>query len=116
MREEEKILLYLYGYSPRKTEEIENLEKILKIQTKRNVKIILVFIQDGVIVVAQKNKHNISLNKILNFDDSKVSFYAIKEDLIARGLRDYNHEKIKPISYEELVDLLLVTDSVISLM
>jgi len=114
MTENKKRLLYLFGYSPRKSEEIKTLKEFIEIQVQQNISINIVFIQDGVISIAQKELKNETLNQIFQLNNSYVKFYAIKEDLIARGLNSFNHSGIKKINYEELVDLMIIADSVIS--
>ncbi|MEJ2250599.1 MAG: sulfurtransferase complex subunit TusB [Candidatus Lokiarchaeota archaeon] len=109
-----RVLLYLYGYSPRKKEELEEFYKILEYQLKNNVKINLVFIQDGVIAINQKNLKNESLDKILMINNSQISFYGIKQDLIARGLGNISHDFIKVIDYEDLVEIMENSDNIIS--
>ncbi|GAI12656.1 unnamed protein product [marine sediment metagenome] len=63
--EEIKKLVYLFGFSTRKSKSIDNLFNIVKEQTK-DAKITVVLIHDGVIGTSKKGVMPTSLNLLLN--------------------------------------------------
>jgi sulfur relay protein TusB/DsrH len=111
MKENESIV-YLYGFSLRFSDKIENLLKILKEQSKTNMNIIYVLIHDAVIGTSKKNLIPPSLVELLNLP---ITMYVMIPDLLARGIDPTNlRNNIKGIGYEELVDILANTPKIVS--
>jgi sulfur relay protein TusB/DsrH len=107
-------ILYLYGFSPRQRDKFDSLLKILKTQTESNMEINIVLIHDGVIGSTKKEKTPESLKELVNLP---IKVYAIKADIIARGLDTINLlDKIKGIEYDQLVDLLVNKKKIVSWM
>lgn len=101
---ENKNLVYLFGFSVRQGKEINNLLKIIREQTKKQISIQIILIHDGVIGISRKGKIPKQISELLSLP---LKVYAMKPDLKARGI-DFNtvQNKIMLIDYEELVDIL----------
>jgi sulfur relay protein TusB/DsrH len=107
-------LVYLYGFSTRKQAYLDNLLSILKDQTDNGSSIVIVLIHDGVIGTSQSGTIPSSLDKLLSLS---VSVFAIKPDLLARGIEPSTVDpRIKCIEYEDLVDILAKTPKIASWM
>jgi len=102
--ENEKDIVYLYGFSTRKPMYLNNLLGIISEQAEYNVSITIVLIHDGVIGTSQSGTIPNSLDKLLNLS---VSVFALTPDLLARGIEPNTVDtRIKCIGYDELVDIL----------
>jgi sulfur relay protein TusB/DsrH len=111
---ENRNILYLFGYSEMTGTHLERLLPILKAQTNKGSQIGLVLIHDGVIGINKKGKIPEKMEELLNMH---VNIYAMIPDLQARGIALENiHDKIKPIGYEVLIDIIDVTPKIISWM
>jgi len=96
--------LYLFGFSEITGNHLERLLPILKGQIKKGSQIGIVLIHDGVIGINKKGRITKVMEELLSL---KVKLYAMIPDLKARGIAlEQTHKKIKPIEYDELVDLL----------
>ena len=73
---------------------------------KLGAEINLVLLHDAVLGISKKEKTPDFIHQLL---DLPLNVFALKPDIIARGL-DYNKvfEKIKIIEYDDLVDLIVV--------
>jgi len=112
--ENEKDIVYLYGFSTRKQMYLDNLLGIVSEQTENNVSIIIVLIHDGVIGTSQSGTIPGLLDKLLNLP---VSVFALLPDLLARGIEPNTVDpRIKCIDYDELVDILAQIPKVASWM
>ncbi|MBY9014194.1 MAG: sulfurtransferase complex subunit TusB [Candidatus Lokiarchaeota archaeon] len=112
--ENEKAIVYLYGFSTRKRMYIDNLLGILSEQTKNNISIAIVLIHDGVIGTSQRGTIPRLLDKLLNLS---ISVFALLPDLLARGIEPNTVDpRIKCIEYEDLVEILAETPKVASWM
>lgn len=100
-----KKILYLYGYSTKHNIKSTLLNRIIQEELNLGAEINLVLLHDAVIGISKKETTPDFLNQLLNLP---LNIYALKPDIIARGL-DPNmvFEKIKPIGYDDLVDLLV---------
>ena len=111
--EELKKLVYLFGFSTRKSTSIDNLFNIVKEQTK-DANIAVVLIHDGVIGTSKKGVMPTSLNLLLNLP---ITVFAMIPDLLARGIDpDSVDTRIKCIEYDDLVDILAQTPKIASWM
>ncbi len=111
--EDIKKLVYLFGFSTRKSTSIDNLFNIVKEQTK-DANIAVVLIHDGVIGTSKKGLMPTSLNLLLNLP---VTVFAMTPDLLARGIDpDSVDTRIKCIEYDVLVDILAQTPKIASWM
>ncbi len=111
--EELKKLVYLFGFSTRKSMAIDNLFNIVKEQTK-DANIAVVLIHDGVIGTSKKGVMPTSLNLLLNLP---ITVFAMIPDLLARGIDpDSVDTRIKCIEYDDLVDILAQTPKIASWM
>ncbi len=107
-------LVYLFGFSFRYGRELDRLLPILKLQLNKNLKLGLVLIHDGVIGISTRGRVPKQMEELLSLD---LSMFAIKSDLIARGITEENiHNKVKLIEYGDLVDVIDTTPKVISWM
>ncbi len=111
--EEIKKLVYLFGFSTRKSTSIDNLFNIVKEQTK-NANVTVVLMHDGVIGTSKKGVMPTSLNLLLNLP---MTVFAMTPDLLARGIDpDSVDTRIKCIEYDVLVDILAKTPKIASWM
>ena len=111
--EEIKKLVYLFGFSTRKSTSIDNLLNILKEQTK-DANITVVLIHDGVIGTSKKGVMPNSLNLLLNLP---ITVFAMTPDLLARGIDPNSVDtRIRCIEYDVLVDILAQTPKIASWM
>lgn len=107
-------IVYLYGFSPTLDQKSETLLEILKEQIELDIVINIVLIHDGVIGTSKKGITPESIKKLLNLP---VSVYAVIPDIKARGIDPNNLiNQIKGIEYEDLVDILVVTQKIASWM
>ncbi|MFX0048647.1 MAG: DsrH/TusB family sulfur metabolism protein, partial [Candidatus Hermodarchaeota archaeon] len=61
-------------------------------------------IHDGVIGINKKGKIPNKMEDLLNMN---ITIYAMIPDLKARGIAlEHIHDKVKPIEYDELIDIL----------
>ena len=111
---ENKEVLYLFGYSEITGTHLARLLPILKAQINKGSELGLVLIHDGVIGINKKGKIPEKMQDLLNM---KVIVYAMIPDLHARGIAlEFIHDKVKPIEYDDLIDLLDITPKIISWM
>ena len=112
--EQEKSIIYLFGFSTRKEFHLENTLNIIKEQLKLGANIKLVLIHDGVIGISNRGRKSSLLEQLLNLP---ILVYAVKSDLIARGINIGNIDKrVNALNYEELVDNLAETPHIVSWM
>ena len=111
---ENKNVLYLFGYSEMTGTHLERLLPIIKAQIAKGSQLGLVLIHDGVIGINKKGKIPNRMEELLNLN---VTVYAMIPDLQARGIAQENiHDKVKPIGYDELIDIIDITPKIISWM
>jgi sulfur relay protein TusB/DsrH len=104
----------MYGFSLTLSDKLKDLLKILKEQIKVDIKINIILIHDGVIGISQEAKAPEYLADLLNLP---VNIFAVIPDLKARGIDPKNIIKeIKGIEYDNLVDLLVDTQKIVSWM
>ncbi|MHA1150194.1 MAG: sulfurtransferase complex subunit TusB [Promethearchaeota archaeon] len=107
-------IVYLFGFSERSMRQVERLLPILKEQKNKGKKTSLILLLDGVINAISKGGLPESVKELLALD---MSLYVMIPDLNARGIALENiQEKIKPIDYLEMVDILDATPKIISWM
>jgi len=107
-------ILYLYGFSPTKSDKSRSLLEILKEQLEQDIKIDIILIHDGVIRTTKKGEIPKFLENLL---DLPVTVYAMIPDIKARGMDPKNlNNQVKGIGYEDLVDILINTQKVVSWM
>ncbi|MHA1989053.1 MAG: DsrH/TusB family sulfur metabolism protein [Promethearchaeota archaeon] len=107
-------VLYLFGFSELTGNHLRRLLPILKSQLKKDTKLGLVLIQDGVIGISTMGKIPKQVEELLGLD---VSVFAMIGDIISRGIKpDFIHNKVESIEYDDLVDLIDNTPKVISWM
>ena len=112
--ENEKDIVYLYGFSTRKHMYLENLLGVVRKQIESDIQVAVVFLHDGVKGTSQSGLIPTLLKELINLP---VTVYALLPDLLARGIKpDTVVPKIKCIEYGELVDLLALTPKVASWM
>ncbi len=111
---ENRKVLYLFGYSEMTGTHLERLLPILKAQINKGSQIEMVLIHDGVIGINKKGKIPKKMEELLNMN---ITIYAMIPDLQARGIaQEHIQDKIKPIEYDDLIDILDVTPKIISWM
>lgn len=102
----------MYGFSLTTSDKLKDLLKLIKEQTKVDIKINLILMHDGVIGISQKAKTPEYLEELLNLP---VNIFAVIPDIKARGFDPDNIiREIKCIDYEDLVDLLVDTMKIVS--
>jgi len=107
-------ILYLYGFSLRLRDKLESLLKILKEQIRTNIEINIVLIHDGVIGTTTNGKVPECLLELSNLP---INIYAVITDIKARGMDPNNlFNKIEGIDYEDLVDILVNIQKIVSWM
>ena len=108
-----KKLVYLFGFSTRKSTSMDNLFNIVREQTK-DANVTVVLIHDGVIGTSKKGVMPTSLNLLLNLP---ITVFAMTPDLLARGIDpDSVDTRIQCIEYDILVDILAKTPKIASWM
>ena len=107
-------IVYLFGFSSRFEIKLRSLLEIVEEQIEEDIKISIVLIHDGVIGVSKKELTPPVLNDLLKHP---VDIYAMIPDIKARGI-DYQNllEKIKGINYDDLVDILVSSQKIVSWM
>ena len=100
-----KKILYLYGFNTKHNIKSTFLKRIIQEELNLGAEINLVLLHDAVLGISKKEKTPDLINQLLNLP---LNIYAVKPDIIARGL-DPNmvFQKIKIIEYDDLVDLLV---------
>jgi len=107
-------IVYLFGFSGLTGNHLRRLLPILKSQIKKNTKLGLIFLHDGVIGISTKGKIPKQMEELLNLD---VAVFVMKSDIIARGIApEYVHNKIKSIEYDDLIDVIDATPKIVSWM
>jgi sulfur relay protein TusB/DsrH len=107
-------ILYLFGFSERTGNHLERLLPLLRVQLHKKKTIGLVFIHDGVIGL---NTNGLIPKPVEELMNSNITLKAMIPDLKARGLPiDLLHDNVKPIDYDELVELLDSTQKIVSWM
>jgi len=107
-------MIYLFGFSCKTGTHLERLVPILKAQKTKNSKIGIILIHDGVIGITTKGKIPKEMEDLL---DLNILVFAMIPDLKARGIAlNYVSEKIRPIEYDDLIDILDATPKIISWM
>ena len=107
-------IVYLFGFSGLTGNHLRRLLPILRSQIKKNTKLGLVLLHDGVIGISTKGKIPKQMEELLNLD---VAVFAMKSDIIARGIApEYVHNKIKSIEYDDLIDVIDATPKIVSWM
>ncbi|MFX1418212.1 MAG: DsrH/TusB family sulfur metabolism protein [Promethearchaeota archaeon] len=110
----ENSIVYLYGFSLWLKDKMESLLKILKKQIKSDLEINIVLIHDGVIGSTPNGKVP---EFFLELSNLPVNIYAVIPDLKARGMDpSILFTEIKGIEYEDLVDILINTEKIVSWM
>ena len=111
---ENRNVLYLFGYSEMTGTHLERLLPILKAQASKGSQIGVVLIHDGVIGINKKGRIPGKMEELLNMN---ITVYAMIPDIQARGIaQEHIHDKVKPIGYDDLIDILDVTPKIISWM
>lgn len=107
-------LLYLFGFSPNKSNQLKRLKQLLDTHLVNNKTVGIALLHDGVIGLSTKGFTPDSLTELLN---SSFQVFALKPDLDARGIsKVVINEKVNLIDYEGLVDLMDSTPRIISWM
>ena len=107
-------VIYLFGFSGLTGNQLQILLPILKSQLKKNTKLGLVLIHDGVIGISKKGKIPNQMEQLLGLG---ITVFAMKSDMRARGIvPEYIHDQIKSIEYDDLIDIIDTTPKVISWM
>jgi sulfur relay protein TusB/DsrH len=93
---------------------LETLLDILQQQIELDVEIYIILIHDAVIGSSRKGTTADSLMKLINLP---INVYAMIPDIKARGMDpDALVNQIKGIEYEDLVDILVNTQKIVSWM
>src|SRR4030042_3160224 len=96
--------LYLFGFSPRRTRQLDTLLPIIAGQKLNGEKMGLVLLQDAVIGSTTPGAAPQSLLQLIAMG---IKVFVLVPDLEARGLAQANLlPQIVPLSYDDLADLL----------
>ena len=107
-------VIYLFGFSELTGNHLRRLLPLLKSQIRKNTKLGLVLIQDGVIGISTKGTIPKQMEELLTLD---VTVFAMIGDITSRGIKpEFIHNKIESIDYDSLIDLIDNTPKVISWM
>ncbi|MBN1800652.1 MAG: hypothetical protein JW891_04055 [Candidatus Lokiarchaeota archaeon] len=111
----EKInITYLYGYGSDALNHLNTIIPLINEQIASGSKIGMVLIHDSVVLSFSKRKFN---DIIKNLFDLPVKFFAMSPDLKARGISADNlFDKVEPIEYTDLVDVLENSEKIVSWM
>jgi sulfur relay protein TusB/DsrH len=105
-------IVYLYGFSPTFSNKSNLLLKIIKEQLGTNTEINIVLMHDGVVGTSMKGATPKFLIELLKLP---LNAYALSPDIKARGIDPNNLiNQIKGIEYEDLVDILVSTQKIVS--
>ena len=105
-------ILYLFGFSERTGNHLERLLPLLRVQIKKGTDVGLIFMHDGVIGLDTNGSIPSQVEELLN---TKITLKAMIPDMKARGIPvERLHDKVKPIEYDELVELLDSSQKIIS--
>jgi sulfur relay protein TusB/DsrH len=105
-------ITYLFGINPRVYPLFEEFIAIITSQIELGTRIKLVLIHDGVIGSSEDEEIPSLIMKLSTLD---IEMYGMVPDIIARGInRNKMRERIKSLTYEELVDILATTEKIIS--
>ncbi len=107
-------ITYLYGYGSNAAIHLDTIIPLIHEQVTSGLKVGMVLIHDSVILGSSKRKAKENIEKLL---DLPVSFFVMIPDLKARGISlDGLFDKIEPIEYINLVDVLESSEKIISWM
>jgi sulfur relay protein TusB/DsrH len=105
-------ILFLAGFSLRRTDIWNNLLEIFRSHLDLKAQVTIVFIQDGVIGL---NKTANIPKKYEKIFDLPISFYALLPDISSRGINpNLVRNLIQLIDYDDLVDLIVENPKVVS--
>ena len=103
MMEKENKILYLFGFSPNKVIQLENLINII-VEQINTLEISMVLLHDGVIGLSNKGHLPKTINSLFNLP---IKIYALIPDIKARGINiESINNRVTCIDYDKLVDLL----------
>lgn len=107
-------IVYLFGFSSRFDAKLRSLLEILGEQIEENIKISIVLIHDGVIGASKQEILPRVLEDLINLP---VNIYALIPDIKARGMDSKNLiNQITGIEYDDLVDILVESQKIVSWM
>jgi sulfur relay protein TusB/DsrH len=107
-------IVYLFGFSERTGNHLERLLPLLKVQIQKGANVGLIFIHDGVIGL---NTNGVIPSKLEELLSTNITLKVMIPDMQARGIPvDRLHNKVKPIGYDKLVEILDSTQKIISWM
>lgn len=107
-------IVYLFGFSSRFDAKLRSLLEIVEEQIEENIKISIVLIHDGVIGVSKQEILPLVLEDLIKLP---VNIYALIPDIKARGIDSKNLlDQVKGISYDDLVEILVDSQKIVSWM
>ena len=105
-------IVYLFGFSERTGNHLERLMPLLRVQSQKGKDVGMVFIHDGVIGLT---KNGVVPKQVEELLKTSITLKAMVPDMKARGLPvDQLHDRVKPINYDELVEILDNSQKIIS--
>ena len=114
MMEAKNSIVYLFGFSSRIETKLRSLLQVIAEQIEEDIKISIVLIHDGVIGSAKKEE---SPQVLIDLISLPVNVLAMIPDIKARGMDSKNLlERVKGISYDDLVDILVDSQKIVSWM
>ncbi len=107
-------IVYLFGFSSRFETKLRSLLEIVEEQIEENIKISIVLIHNGVIGVSKQEVLPLVLENLINLP---VNIYALIPDIKARGMDSESlNSQITGIDYDDLVDILVDSQKIVSWM
>ncbi len=107
-------LLYMFGFSPRISYRLERLHEVIEHQLAEGKTVGIAFLHDGVVGTAPRGS---CPETVLHLLDLSVKIFALGPDLDARGLGEKPlQDGIKRINYDELIELIVDSETLCSWM
>jgi sulfur relay protein TusB/DsrH len=107
-------IVYLVGHSVRQESHLENIIPLVDAQHEAGKNVGIVLMQDGVIATGRFGTVPETLKYFFEMD---IPVHALAPDMIARGINpDTPLEKIKVIGYSDLVDILVASSKIVSIL
>ncbi|MHA1791969.1 MAG: DsrH/TusB family sulfur metabolism protein [Promethearchaeota archaeon] len=115
MEKKNQKLIYLFGYSLNNSSQLANVLPLLKAQDSL-ADITFVLMHDAVVGIVKTKESSANPSPVLSeLLSLNIEVQALIPDMKARGINPQNLiEKITPISYDTLADLLAADGKIIS--
>jgi sulfur relay protein TusB/DsrH len=107
-------IVYLVGHSVRQESQLENIIPLVDVQHESGKNVGIVLMQDGVIGTSRLGTVPETLKYFFEMD---IPVHALAPDMKARGINpDLAIDKVEIIDYDDLVDILIDSDKIVSIL